>query len=37
MGPSLTSAALGLSQEFAARVNKNLKMVIKILLVERLT
>jgi hypothetical protein len=34
MGPSLTSAALGSSQEVASRVNKNLKMVIKILLVE---
>ncbi len=37
MGPSLTSAAPGSSQEFAFRVNKNLKKVIKILLVERLT
>ncbi len=37
MGLSLTSAALGSSQEFASRVNKNLKMLIKILLVERLT
>jgi hypothetical protein len=36
MGPSLTSAAPGSSQEFASRVNKNLKMLIKILVVERL-
>jgi hypothetical protein len=37
MGPSLTSAAPGSSQEFASKVNKNLKMLIKILVVERLT
>jgi hypothetical protein len=37
MGPSFTSAALGSSQEFASRVNKNLKMLIKVLLVERST
>jgi hypothetical protein len=36
MGPSLTSSALDSSQKFTPDSTKNLKMLIKILVVERL-
>jgi hypothetical protein len=36
MGPSLTSSALNSSQKFTPDIIKNLKMLIKILVVERL-
>jgi hypothetical protein len=36
MSPSLTSSALDSSQKFAPDFKKNLKMLIKILVVERL-
>jgi hypothetical protein len=37
MGPSPTSAAPDSSQKFAPKIIKNLKTLIKILVVERLT
>jgi hypothetical protein len=37
MGPSLTSAALDSSQKLTPDFKKNLKMLIKILAVERIT
>jgi hypothetical protein len=37
MGPSLTSSALDSSQKFAPKIMKNLKKLIKILVVEPLT